>query len=264
VARILKEEEKEMKKKWKTFEEARKFAHSLKLKSNREWREYHKSDIKPKDIPSNPVKVYSKEWTNWGDWLGTGKIQPQKRTYLSFKKAKEFVSKLKLKNRTEWYNYLKSGKKPLNIPSNPEVTYKEFWKNWGDWLGTGYIHPKKRKYRNFIEARRYVQSLNISSLREWQTYYKSNKKPADIPSAPWRTYKQDGWKSLGDWLATGTIAPQLKQYRPCAEAKQFVRSLGLKNNKEWFEYCKSGKKPDDIPTNPWVVYSKERFLRNKK
>ena len=30
----------------------------------------------------------------------------------------------------------------------------------------------------------------------------------------------------------------------------FVRGLGLKSYTEWSDYCKSGKKPADIPTDP--------------
>ena len=35
----------------------------------------------------------------------------------------------------------------------------------------------------------------------------------------------------------------------------FVRGLGLKSSTEWREYCKSGKKPADIPTNANSVYA---------
>ena len=44
------------------------------------------------------------------------------------------------------------------------------------------------------------------------------------------------------------LAPSLK------EAKEFVRTLGIKHHKEWNDYCKSGNKPDDIPSDPWIVY----------
>jgi hypothetical protein len=30
--------------------------------------------------------------------------------------------------------------------------------------------------------------------------------------------------------------------------------LGFKSQKEWVEYAKSGKKPDNIPANPSGVY----------
>ena len=44
-------------------------------------------------------------------------------------------------------------------------------------------------------------------------------------------------------------------WRPFEEARAFVHGLGLKSVPEWWVYCKSGKKPPDIPTNPHVVYA---------
>ena len=41
-----------------------------------------------------------------------------------------------------------------------------------------------------------------------------------------------------------------KVWRPFDEARGFVRSLQLKNTREWEEYRNSGKKPDDIPSHP--------------
>ena len=62
------------------------------------------------------------------------------------------------------------------------------------------------------------------------------------------------WKGWGDWLGTGTIAPQNREYLSFEEARKFVRSLGLKNMHEWSNYAKSGSKPQEIPANPIEVY----------
>ena len=48
-----------------------------------------------------------------------------------------------------------------------------------------------------------------------------------------------------------------KQFRDFESAREFVRKLGLKNKPEWQEYCKSGEKPDDIPSNPNRDYKKD-------
>jgi len=53
------------------FEEARKFVQKLKLKSVSEYRCKHN---RPSNIPSHPDQYY-KEWENWGDWLGTGRVR---------------------------------------------------------------------------------------------------------------------------------------------------------------------------------------------
>jgi hypothetical protein len=52
----------------------------------------------------------------------------------------------------------------------------------------------------------------------------------------------------------GQVANQDREYRAFQEAREFVRSLVLKNVTEGREYCKSGQKPDDIPSSPHHVY----------
>src|SRR5688500_6628274 len=73
---------------------------------------------------------------------------------MHFRKAREYSRSLGLKNRTGWLEHCTSGKKPNDIPTYPNEYYKDKgWISWGDWLGTNYIAPQKRKYRPFNEAR---------------------------------------------------------------------------------------------------------------
>lgn len=44
--------------------------------------------------------------------------------------------------------------------------------------------------------------------------------------------------------------PVKKKYRDFEEARAFVRSLGLKDSYEWFEWARGPGKPEDIPTKP--------------
>jgi hypothetical protein len=46
-------------------------------------------------------------------------------------------------------------------------------------------------------------------------------------------------------------------FRSFAEARDYVHKLGIKNQTEWYDYCKSGRKPDDIPMAANDVYKKE-------
>ncbi len=238
------------------FKEAKKFVHSLGLKNGQEWKRYCKSGEKPENISASPHKTYKDEgWKGFGDWLGTGSIAPRLKIYRSFIEARKFAHLLGLKGQLEWRQYCKSGKKPEDIPANPDSTYEnKGWKGYGDWVGTGTIAPRLRIHRSFEEARKFVHSLGLNSMQEWRRYCKSGKKPEDVPTAAHNVYKVQGWKSYGDWLGTGAIAPQLKVYIPFEEAKKFVHSLGLKSESQWRQYCKSGEKPDDIPYSPQNVY----------
>ena len=106
-------------------------------------------------------------------------------------------------------------------------------------------------------ARAFVRRLGLKSQHEWRDFVKSGRKPDDIPAAPQFAYADHGWAGYGDWLGTGTVATFLRQYRSFKKARAFVRRLGLKSHAEWRNYCKSGKKPNDIPADPNKVYGED-------
>ena len=103
-----------------------------------------------------------------------------------------------------------------------------------------------------------------SLKKYWREYTKSNNFPSDIPAGPERVYKNNGWKGMGDWLGTGTIAPKNRKFISFKEARKFVRSLDIKGQSDWVNYTKSGNKPDDIPANPWDVYKEWNIKRREK
>jgi hypothetical protein len=180
---------------------------------------------------------------------------PSLRQFRSFKKARAFVRSLHLKTKTEWDNYLKSGKKPDDIPTNPHRSYAETgWAGWRDWIGIG--RRRHGIWWSFKKARAFVHGVGLKSTSEWSDYCKSGNKPEDILATPARAYAEAGWSGMGDWLGTDTVAPYLRKYWPFKKARAHVRRLDLKSGQEWQEYCKSGKKPDDIPAAVERVYPK--------
>jgi hypothetical protein len=54
-----------------------------------------------------------------------------------------------------------------------------------------------------------------------------------------------------------SVTKKGKDWRPFEEAREFAQKLGLKGKSEWRTFCKLGSKPEDIPSNPWRVYSSE-------
>jgi hypothetical protein len=102
-----------------------------------------------------------------------------------------------LKSGVAWREYSRSGKKPADIPANPNAVYAG-WAGMGDWLDTGRV--ARGQYRSFKKARAYVRGLGLKSFTQWRVYCKSGKKPADIAANPQKTYAEDGWSGWGDWL----------------------------------------------------------------
>jgi hypothetical protein len=183
--------------------------------------------------------------------------QRKNQNWRSFEEARAFVRSLGLKSRQEWYAYCRSGQKPVDIPATPSKFYREQFRGYGDWLGSGNVANHKRVFRSFEEARAFVQSLGLKSQQEWRVYCHSGQKPADIPSHPDETYRPH-FQGYSDWLGNDTAANGKREFLPFEEARAFVRSLGLKDEQEWRMYCHSGQKPEDIPHHPHIVY-REQF-----
>jgi superfamily II DNA or RNA helicase len=241
---------------WRGFEEAREFVRGLGLRSQTEWNAFAKSGERPADIPSSPVLIYATVgWSGWGDWLGTGRIANQDKQFRPFAPARAFVRRLGLKNEAEWRSFTKSGKLPSDVPAAPWKIYKDKgWVSIGDWLGTGTIAPRLRKFRSFAKARKYARTLKLRTKAEWRAFAKAGKLPADIPADPTGTYANGGWDGWGDWLGTGNVAPFQREFCYFKKARAFARSLNLRDFAEWRTFCKSGKLPSDIPANPARTY----------
>ena len=67
----------------KSYAEARKYMHTLGLKSTKDWQEYARSGKRPADIPSNPSQTYKGEFKGVPDWLGYNLYAGSKNTSTS-------------------------------------------------------------------------------------------------------------------------------------------------------------------------------------
>jgi len=124
------------------FAEALVLARALQLPTTRAWEAWRRAGNRPGNVPSNPDQVYRHDgWQGWGHWLGNGneaskKGDAVKRGFLPFAEALAFVRALQLPRAADWRAWCRSGKRPSNIPSNPDSTYKlEGWQGYNHWLG---------------------------------------------------------------------------------------------------------------------------------
>jgi superfamily II DNA or RNA helicase len=188
-----------------------------------------------------------------------------------FEEARDFARRIGLRDWAEWLlfcrgNLPEKSSLPLDIPRRPNQTYADHgWAGAGDWLGTGFVATSLRQFRPFEEACDFVRSLAFKKGSEWQEFCKGNlpergKLPTDIPTNPDKIYADIGWAGLGDWLGTGTVAGQFRQYCSFQKARAFARRLGLKNGIEWRSFCKGdlpekGCLPSDMPACPDNTYA---------
>ena len=111
------------------------------------------------------------------------------------------------------------------------------WNGWEDFLPYS-------KYKDFDDAKIYASKLGCSTRKDWYEYWKFNKRPSDIPYQVNIVYKEKGWNGWKDFFGNG--------YLSFIEAKKIVSSLGIKNQKEWYEYCKT-KKQKNISITLWII-----------
>ena len=239
---------------WMPFNEARLIVRDLGLNSYSQWREFSKSIKKLSNIPSYPYGVYKNEgWNSWGDWLGTDAIATKYIEFTSFKEARKYARNLNLKTVEEWFS-LKS-KRPNNIPSAPQNTYEnKGWQGWGDFLGLKNYRGNNIEWLPFEIAREKIRKVGLKTVNDWYEYARTEDLDNRIPRAPEVTYKNDGWKGIGDWIGTFKIADQNRKYLSFEEAKEFMKDNHINSESEWQVFRKKNK-IENIPFKLERTYS---------
>lgn len=240
---------------WMPFKDAREYVRGLSLLSASEWKKYSSSGLRPHNIPSSPQKTYKKNgWINWGDFLGTGSVATKDIKFLSFKEARKYARGLKLQTVEQWYQ-LKDNR-PSNIPSVPKNTYENTgWLGWGDFLGIDGYKPYNEDWMPFDKARLFVRKLGLKNVNEWYEVLKTDKIPYNIPHSPANTYKNQGWKGIGDWIGTDRVADQFRKYIDFEDARAFMKDNNITSLNQWKKFRKENN-IKNIPYKLSRTYSK--------
>ena len=137
---------KELRKNYRSFEQARSFVRSLRIMKEEDWQLFIEGKMPekgklPPDVPVNPDVVYrGKGWINYTDWI-SDHYQPVIIELRCFEEAREYARSLNLKSIQEWEKFrngedFERGPCPGDVPVWPPHSYKEKgWVSWVDWLG---------------------------------------------------------------------------------------------------------------------------------
>jgi hypothetical protein len=94
----------------------------------------------------------------------------------------------------------------------------------------------------YEEAKKVVNALGLKNQVDWRRWSRTER-PPEIPSKPWKIYKNSGWNGLADWLGKKK-RPEILPYE---EAKNVVNALGLKRKDDWQRWSCT-ERPPDIPS----------------
>jgi hypothetical protein len=137
-------------------------------------------------------------------------------------------------------------KNDTKLVRNPNRYYKDKgWRSWFDFLGK---EKRKNPYKTYQEAKEVVKKLGIKTQTEYHKRYQEDPKLRYKPEV---TYKNKGWVSWYDYL--GLIRP----YKTYKEAKEAVRKLKIKSNKE---YRKRYKIDPRLPSTPSKTYENKGWV----
>jgi superfamily II DNA or RNA helicase len=120
---------------------------------------------------------------------------------------------------------------------------------------------------SYEESQQLVKSLGLKNQKQWRAW-RSGKRPdlppvpPDHPGNPEDAYRNQGWTSWGAFFDSGFVWSKYKKFLPFNEARDFVRSLCLKNSAEWEAYSANrlpGKprRPLNIPASPEKEFADE-------
>ena len=179
-----------------TYDEVVAWVRSNGITTLNQWRETERPD----NIPAVPERIYRNEWTSWGDFLGTGKVANQNRTFVSYGEAAAWARANGITTQSLW----READRPDNIPALPSKIYRDEWTTWGDFFGTDKVANQNRTFVTYDEVVAWVRSNGITTLNQWR----ETERPDNIPAAPDRIYR-DEWTSWGDFLGTGRVANQM-------------------------------------------------------
>ncbi len=162
-----------------------------------------------------------------------------KKKFLTYQQSQKWAKKNNITTCTKWM----ATKRPFNIPSNPQVAYKECWKGWSKFLGTSWM--------TFNQARTLIRTKKLNGYMEFKDWCKTTDRPTNFPANPWIAYRRY-WKGYVDFLGNTTL--------PYLTIKRIVSKIPLTNSDDW---TKEGLRRLDIKLRRNIPMScfrgKEKF-----
>lgn len=163
--------------------------------------------------------------------------------FVDFETCQTFAQEANITSRREWNEASSKGLLPDCVPGDPASYYSK---------PPVVLIPLE-------ELKQQVQKYGIKSQSEYKEAKAKKILPDTMPGVKtlYDRYKDHGWKGFGDFLGTGRIPDIYKRkliFKDFKTCRAFVRKLKLENAERWYEFARSGKKPEWIPSHPNRVY----------
>lgn len=210
---------------YNTYEEARKAAEALGIRSHFRYLKDYKADPK---LPSRPEHVYP-EFVSWPDFLGEHyDSRPNTMKFDNYEEARDAARLVGFCNQR---NYRQTcNRQNGRFLTNPEIL--KGWVSWQDYLGLETDLVRYQRAMSYAEAKKIISEQNIKSTKEYHLYRKQH------PGLPHRPYKS--WKS--EWFSwSAFFADTDSSLSEFNKAKEIIKKLNIKSNSEYYVHTRTNK-----------------------
>ena len=97
-------------------------------------------------------------------------------------------------------------------------------------------------WMSFQEAKTFIQTVRLTSAKQFQRWSKSEHRPKNFPSTPQRTYLEE-WTNWGDFLGTENISSHKREWMSFQEAKTLMQNQRLRSVKQFQQWKQSEHRP---------------------
>jgi len=173
---------------WATYEECQSWARENNIQSVDEWRDLKSK--RPPNMPAAPDRSYKDVWPGWSEFLNNGRCT--NGVWMPYEEAKKWARAHNIKSYQQYNAFAHI--RPKNVPSNPDVVYKDVWPGWSKFLGNG-VKLRNYDWATYEEASQWAQEQKIIGVEEWC----QSQRPDNMPYCPDAVYKEK-WKGWGVFL----------------------------------------------------------------
>ena len=120
-------------------------------------------------------------------------------------------------------------------------------------LSKASIGLREQNWLSYKDAKNWAKQQGIKSESQWRKYKLEGVLPANVPASPDEVYRTE-WIGWGAFLGTGNVASRRK-LMPFLKAREFVRTLGIKDSRDWRLKISEGAIPAEIARSPQTAYA---------
>ena len=196
--------------KYLSYEDAKVFAHTLKLSGYYDWKlytdcpkardYYNKSGEvcakKPIEIPVKVKTHYMQtgEWVSWPDFLGY-----EEKVKIPLATLQQYAIQNNIKTIDQWKVFAKANNYPSDLP-------KVYYADWEGW--TKFLSKTRYSYLSYQDAKNFLNNKSFRTLQQYTKWW-DDEKPDFLPRdlAYYRLYCKDNDISFNakDFLSSGIV-----------------------------------------------------------